>query len=79
MTVIVSIFELNSKSVFDMISRTLKHPHFGADLKEIQNHLDPITNIEDSKDEILVWWVPRHHGMARPQVAVGGKASRYGG
>jgi len=26
-----------------------------------------------------VRWVPFHHGMARPQVADGGKASRYGG
>jgi hypothetical protein len=24
-------------------------------------------------------WVPCHHDMARPQVADGGKASRYGG
>jgi hypothetical protein len=26
-----------------------------------------------------VRWVPCHHGMARPQVADGGKASGYGG
>jgi len=25
-----------------------------------------------------VRWVPCHHGMAHPQVAVSGKASRYG-
>jgi hypothetical protein len=26
-----------------------------------------------------VRWVPCHHGMARPQVADGGKSSGYGG
>jgi hypothetical protein len=26
-----------------------------------------------------VIWVPCHHGMARPQVADGGKSSGYGG
>jgi hypothetical protein len=29
--------------------------------------------------EGYVRWVPCHHGMARPQVADGGKVSRYGG
>jgi len=28
--------------------------------------------------EVHVRWVPSHHGMARPQVADGGKASIYG-
>jgi len=27
--------------------------------------------------EIIVGWVPCHHGMARPQVADGGQASSY--
>jgi hypothetical protein len=27
---------------------------------------------------IHVGWVPYHHGMARPQVADGGKSSGYG-
>jgi hypothetical protein len=29
--------------------------------------------------EIHVRWVPCHNGMARPQVADGGKSSGYGG
>jgi hypothetical protein len=28
---------------------------------------------------VRVRWVPCHHGMARPQVAVGGKSFGYGG
>jgi hypothetical protein len=41
----------------------------------------PINVITNSihRFECHVTWVPRHHGMERPQVADGGKASRYGG
>jgi hypothetical protein len=36
-------------------------------------------NPENCYTDGHVTWVPCHHGMARPQVADGGKASRYGG
>jgi hypothetical protein len=35
-------------------------------------------SIGSIQTQIHVRWVPCHHGMARSQVADGGKASRYG-
>jgi hypothetical protein len=37
-----------------------------------------LINSNWNKEEFHVRWVPCHHGMARPQVADGGKSSRYG-
>jgi len=38
-----------------------------------------LINSNWNKEEFHVRWVPCHHGMARPQVADGGKSSRYRG
>jgi hypothetical protein len=42
--------------------------------------INVIIRLKVGHDRFLhVRWVPCHRGMARPQVADGGKASRYGG
>jgi hypothetical protein len=51
--------------------------HKGSSSCSQQPATDPYIQLDEPSPHVR--WVPWHHGMARPQVVDGGKASSYRG